>query len=73
MNPFLVIIRAGDRLFKSGIKRRISRESRRNRLLAIDNEPKELCLESGYHVYHKWSLTICDGCFDTLKSSKMQS
>jgi len=24
-------------------------------------------------LYHKWSLTICDGCFDTLKSSKMQS
>ena len=24
-------------------------------------------------AYHKWSLTICDGCFDTLKSSKMQS
>ena len=24
-------------------------------------------------VYHKWSLTICDGCFDTLKSSKMRS
>ena len=23
--------------------------------------------------YHKWSLTICDGCFDTLKSLKMQS
>jgi len=23
--------------------------------------------------YYKWSLTICDGCFDTLKSSKMQS
>ena len=22
-------------------------------------------------TYHKWSLTICDGCFDTLKSSKM--
>jgi len=22
-------------------------------------------------MYHKWSLTICDGCFDTLKSSKM--
>ena len=21
-------------------------------------------------IYHKWSLTICDGCFDTLKSSK---
>ena len=21
--------------------------------------------------YHKWSLTICDGYFDTLKSSKM--
>ena len=26
---------------------------------------------NGY--YHKWSLTICDGCFDTLKSSKMWS
>jgi len=23
--------------------------------------------------YHKWLLTICDGWFDTLKSSKMQS
>jgi len=23
--------------------------------------------------YHKWSFTICDGYFDTLKSSKMQS
>jgi len=23
--------------------------------------------------YHKWPLTICDGCFDTLNSSKMQS
>ena len=22
--------------------------------------------------YHKWSLTICDGCFDTLKSSKCE-
>jgi len=24
-------------------------------------------------IYHKWLLTICDGCFDTLKSSKMWS
>ena len=24
-------------------------------------------------LYHKWSLTICDGCFDTLNSSKMRS
>ena len=24
-------------------------------------------------TYHKWSLTICDWCFDTLKSSKMRS
>ena len=24
-------------------------------------------------MYHKWSLTICDGCFDTLNSSKMWS
>ena len=21
--------------------------------------------------YYKWSFTVCDGCFDTLKSSKM--
>jgi len=28
---------------------------------------------SGVSLYHKWSLTICDGCFDTLKSSKMWS
>ena len=27
----------------------------------------------GSDYYHKWSLTICDGCFDTLKSSKMRS
>ena len=24
-------------------------------------------------LYHKWLLTICDGCFDTLNSSKMRS
>ena len=30
-------------------------------------------LHSTYVTYHKWSLTICDGCFDTLKSSKMRS
>ena len=30
-------------------------------------------LHCNYTVYHKWSLTICDGCFDTLKSSKMRS
>jgi len=29
------------------------------------------CGEEGH--YHKWSLTICDGCFDTSKSSKMRS
>ena len=29
--------------------------------------------EKSYSLYYKWSLTICDGCFDTLKSSKMQS
>ena len=27
----------------------------------------------GQTAYHKWSLTICDWCFDTLKSSKMRS
>jgi len=27
----------------------------------------------GKIYYHKWSLTICDGYFDTLKSSKMRS
>jgi len=30
-------------------------------------------IKSSQAKYHKWSLTICDGCFDTLKSSKMQS
>jgi len=29
--------------------------------------------EKSYSLYYKWSLTICDGYFDTLKSSKMQS
>ena len=24
------------------------------------------------HFYHKWSLTICDGYFDTLKSQKCE-
>jgi len=28
-------------------------------------------LTSSTSNYHKWSLTICDGCFDTLNSSKM--
>jgi len=35
-----------------------------------------LVSRSGYQrkfLYHKWSLTICDGCFDTSKSSKMRS
>jgi len=30
---------------------------------------KTLNLEVEY-MYHKWSLTICDGCFDTLKVQK---
>jgi len=30
-------------------------------------------LELANRRYHKWSLTICDGCFDTLKSLKMRS
>ena len=30
-------------------------------------------LSYGQESYHKWLLTICDGCFDTLKSSKMRS
>jgi len=29
--------------------------------------------QAPYPYYHKWSLTICDGYFDTLNSSKMQS
>jgi len=37
----------------------------------------ESCLEELKSLkdrdYHKWSLTICDGCFDTLNSSKMRS
>ena len=37
----------------------------------INLQTKEL--GCNYWSYHKWSLTICDGCFDTLKSSKMRS
>jgi len=32
-----------------------------------------LATVSNMSKYHKWSLTICDGCFDTLNSSKMCS
>ena len=28
-------------------------------------------IKRNYWWYHKWSFTICDGCFDTSKSSKM--
>ena len=35
----------------------------------INLQTKEL--GCNYWSYYKWSLTICDGCFDTLKSSKM--
>ena len=45
------------RLLKTPIKRR------------VDKFPKKIDV----YYYHKWSLTICDGCFDTLKSSKMRS
>jgi len=46
--------------------------------VAVANEPRSFqeALQSPYSKqweYHKWSLTICDGCFDTLKSSKMRS
>ena len=34
---------------------------------------KEKKMEIDHKKYHKWSLTICDGYFDTLKSSKMRS
>jgi len=34
---------------------------------------RDLINEGKVTVYHKWSLTICDGCFDTSKSSKMRS
>jgi len=33
----------------------------------------EKTMAEGLAKYHKWSLTICDGCFDTSKSSKMRS
>jgi len=35
-----------------------------------DNE-NETLVKPEWLEYHKWSLTICDGCFDTSKSSKM--
>jgi len=50
MDPFLVIVRARNRLFKSGVKRRVSRGSKRSRLLAIDHEPEESCLEGKHYV-----------------------
>jgi len=34
---------------------------------------EKIVKRTGKDKYHKWSLTICDGCLDTLKSSKMQS
>ena len=33
----------------------------------------DIVLLQAHIMYHKWSLTICDGCFDTSKSSKMRS
>jgi len=41
--------------------------------LEMVNKFTERMKSATEEVYHKWSLTICDGCFDTLKSSKMQS
>ena len=35
--------------------------------------PNKVLLNKIKAKYHKWSLTICNRCFDTLKSSKMQS
>jgi len=35
--------------------------------------PPILAIPDSKRKYHKWSLTICDGYFDTLKSSKMRS
>jgi len=37
----------------------------------IDRELMEIGPNEVHDTYYKWSLTICDGCFDTLKSSKM--
>ena len=44
-------------------------------VLFIDQQAHQggLKREGKESVYHKWSLTICDGCFDTLNSSKMRS
>jgi len=45
-------------------------------LSPLEQEELNTFLEENLHtgrIYHKWSLTICDGCFDTLKSSKMRS
>ena len=39
----------------------------------LENSRKFTINSNKLGKYHKWSLTICDGCFDTLKSSKIQS
>jgi len=39
-----------NRSFRSGVKKRVSRKSKRSRLLAIDNELEKLCLEGRHHV-----------------------
>jgi len=45
--------------------------------MAMESPQKDLLINVSHILrqlvlakYHKWSLTICDGCFDTLKSSK---
>jgi len=49
-----------------------------NYLTGDDYPSREFCnniwqYNAVFAMYHKWLLTICDECFDTLKSSKMQS
>jgi len=52
---------------KGTAKQRMAKRARR----CSKREGKSKGGQENLQNYHKWSLTICDGCFDTLKSSKM--
>ena len=68
------VVKAVEELKKVGIKILKDEEQEIEDRIVI-KEKRIYVLEGELRgvMYHKWSLTICDGCFDTLKSSKMRS
>jgi len=42
-------------------------------VLTLDPGQTFKTMSNREHDYHKWSLTICDGCLRILKGSKMRS